>query len=206
MKKSKKEPAEPTKAPNPVGRPPEYKIEYCELLIKHMKEGGSIESFGAVAHCAKMTIYNWFDMFPEFMYAKNIGEGHRAKFYEDMGKMIASGQLRKLKSEKPMLDKEGKLVLNPKTGEPLMIREYESATAGQAAWIFMCKNMLGWRDKRDVNVGGQSPTPENPTPTPVSVEVKSIEQKYAHLSDDELQRRYNELLSEAIEKEKAKKG
>ena len=30
---------------NPVGRPTKYKPEYCEMLIEHMSEGLSFESF-----------------------------------------------------------------------------------------------------------------------------------------------------------------
>lgn len=38
-------------------------------------------------------------------------------------------------------------------GYALVTGAYEKGKA--AAWIFMVKNMMGWRDKKDVNVGGQ---------------------------------------------------
>ena len=56
---------------NPIGRPTKYKPEYCDLLVSHMTEGFSFESFAAVVDTCKQTIYSWTKQFPEFLDAKN---------------------------------------------------------------------------------------------------------------------------------------
>ncbi len=75
------------------------------------------------------------------------------KFYEEMGKMIATGQLRMLKSEKPMLDKKGKVVLDP-NGNIMYEREYMPAHASTGAWAFMLKNLHKWHDNKNIAISG----------------------------------------------------
>lgn len=57
---------------NPIGRPSKFKAEYCQLLIDHMTEGYSFESFAATIDVAESTIYEWANNFPEFSEAKQI--------------------------------------------------------------------------------------------------------------------------------------
>lgn len=67
------------------GRPTDYRPEYCQMLIDHMKQGNSFESFGAVADCAESTLYVWRDANPEFSEAYKRGSAYSRKFWEDLG-------------------------------------------------------------------------------------------------------------------------
>lgn len=167
-----------------MGRPSEYKKEYGPLLIDHMKKGGTLESFGSKIGHAKQTIYNWFEAHPEFLDARKEGEPHLHSFYEELGKTIATGQLRRLKSEKPALDKDDKPIIGP-DGKVLMIREYEAATPGQSAYIFLTKNLLGWRDKKDIEVAGKDGGPI----------------KFADMSDDELIKLAEQIMNKIKKKD-----
>ena len=164
-----------------MGRPTDYRPEYCQQLIDHMRKGGSFEAFGAVVHKATQTLYDWTKAFPEFLEAKKIGLNYSLKFYEDLGKMIAGGQIQRIKRQRPIMDKDGKPVRGP-NGEVLMDVEYEPTTAGQSTWIFMMKNMHRWRDRVDVNHGGQEDAP------PIS---------YADLSKDQIKQKMTEILNKA---------
>lgn len=135
-----------------TGRPSLYDPEYCERVVKHCSGGNSFESFGAVVGVCRETLYGWMNAHPEFLNARKRALESACKFYEDLGKIMATGQLRRVKSEKPILH-EGKPVLDEE-GQVMMEREYEPAQGNAAAWIFLTKNILGWRDKRDIVVAG----------------------------------------------------
>jgi hypothetical protein len=70
-----------------MGRPPLYKPEYCQLLIEHMSNGLSFESFAGVVKACRATIYGWCDNYPEFLDAKKQGfaemQLHDEKLYID---------------------------------------------------------------------------------------------------------------------------
>lgn len=177
--------ATPKKDPKdrlPMGRPKiPFKPEYCGLLIEHMREGGSLEAFGARVGCCKDTIRSWLDEHPDFSAARKEGFPHLESFYQNLGKTMASGQLRRIKSEKPLLDKKGKPVLDPNTGKVMYEREYEHVTGSPAAWIFLTKNMLGWRDKKDVEISGKEGGPIN----------------FSNMSDEDLRKELERLQEES---------
>lgn len=150
----------------PVGAPSQYRPEYCQRIIENFKKGGTIETFAAELGHSKQTIYNWMAENSEFLDARKTADNYQFEFYLNMGKMIASGQLRRVKSEKPILvtNKDGKQEpLYDKDGKIVYEREYESTTGGQSAWIFIAKNVMKWRDRVDINHGGQEEG------TPISV-------------------------------------
>lgn len=70
---------------NPGGRPTDYRPEYCELLIKHLEQGLSIESFGAIVNVSKETIYTWFEKHPKFLDAKKKGLVKSRLWWEKCG-------------------------------------------------------------------------------------------------------------------------
>lgn len=176
------------KTGNPVGRPTDFKPEYCEQLLEHMRQGGSFEAFGGVIRVAKQTLYNWTELFPEFMDAKKVGNNLSLKYYEDMGKLMSAGQLRRVKKETPMLDKEGKPMLDGK-GNAIMEREYEYGTGAQSTWIFMMKNMHKWRDRVDMNVAGQ--------PGEGGGDAPAIKFDFTGQSMEQMEKRMTELLLKA---------
>ena len=57
----------------PNGRPSPYKPEYDEMLIEHMSQGFSFESFAGVVNVCRSTVYHWCDLYPSFSDAKNLG-------------------------------------------------------------------------------------------------------------------------------------
>ncbi len=52
-----------------------YKPEYCEAIIEHCRQGGSIETFGPTIGKVKQTIYNWRNTQPDFADACAIALG-----------------------------------------------------------------------------------------------------------------------------------
>jgi len=76
-----------------VGRPSKYKPEYCEMLIKHMEEGLSFESFAGLIGVTKQIIYDWCDRHPEFLDAKSLGWAKCLLFYEKIGRQGMVGKL-----------------------------------------------------------------------------------------------------------------
>lgn len=162
------------------GQPTLYKPEYCELLIEHMEGGNSFESFGGKLRHHKQTLYNWAAAHPDFFDAKKIGTAMSLLYWENMGRMIASGQLRRLKSEEPMIDANGKAMYDD-DGKMLMRKTYEPAVPGQASWIFMLKNMHGWRDRVDMEVSGKDGGPIN----------------FSNMTDEELKKQLALMQEEA---------
>jgi hypothetical protein len=77
-----------------VGRPTQYKEEYCELLIEFMKKGYSFEAFGAELSVAKKTLYLWLDKHPEFVHAKDIATSHSRKFWETIAIEACKGEIK----------------------------------------------------------------------------------------------------------------
>lgn len=76
------------KATNKGGRPSKFKMSYCALLVAHMMEGRSFESFAGVVEISMKTLYNWLDI-PEFLQAKEIGSSKSLKTWEDIGLELA---------------------------------------------------------------------------------------------------------------------
>lgn len=75
------------------GRPTDYDEKYCEMLIEHMEQGLSFESFAGLIGCASSTLYNWEKDNPEFLEAKKIGFDRNRLFYERAGiNMMKDGQ------------------------------------------------------------------------------------------------------------------
>ena len=77
-----------------------YRPEFCELLIEHMKQGYTLESFGAIAHCCKDTLYQWSETFPEFKAARKMGYTYALKYWEDLQKACTLKRSTKHKNDK----------------------------------------------------------------------------------------------------------
>jgi hypothetical protein len=65
-----------------------YKPEYCQLLVDHMKDGMSYDSFPArvydehSCYVGLSTIYDWEARLPEWKEAKEIAFAKSLQFYE----------------------------------------------------------------------------------------------------------------------------
>lgn len=68
-----------------VGQPTKYKPEYCEMLIEHMAEGYSFESFAAKTNASRISMFRWVKEFPEFAEAKEMAFDKCQLFWEKKG-------------------------------------------------------------------------------------------------------------------------
>lgn len=69
----------------PGGRPTDYDPKYCDMLIDHMSEGLSFESFGGVVGCCKETLYSWMRENPAFLDARKQGNEASRLLWEKIG-------------------------------------------------------------------------------------------------------------------------
>jgi hypothetical protein len=147
-------PRKPKAEPRAVGAPvtKHFKPEYCQMLVDHMRQGYGFQAFGAIADCSYDTLRKWEAQYVEFAQARKQGESYLHRFYTDMGRLIATGQLRRVTSETPIMGHDGKPALDPTTGQVLMKREYEPTQGNATAWIFLTKNLLGWRNENHLAI------------------------------------------------------
>jgi len=78
----------------PAGRPTPYKPEFCELLTEHMRQGLSFESFGGTIGVCRKTLYNWCEVHPEFLYAKQSGQELSLLWWERVNAAHALGKIK----------------------------------------------------------------------------------------------------------------
>lgn len=62
-----------------------YKKEYCQMIVDHMAQGYSFESFCAVAGVWKEALYAWVKRYPEFARAKELANIKCKLYYEQLG-------------------------------------------------------------------------------------------------------------------------
>ena len=107
------------------GQPTKYKEEYCELLIEHMNQGLSYESFAGAVGASRQALYDWEKVHEEFAQAKEIAWERSRVFWEKLG-----------------IDH----ILN--TSESTTGIGSSSKSLNASVWIFNMKNRFGWRDKQ----------------------------------------------------------
>lgn len=81
------------KQKKPIGRPTNYRPEYCQMLIRHMSEGLSFESFAAITDQCRETLYDWIQKYPDFLHAKKKGVERCQLFWEKLGRAGAAGKV-----------------------------------------------------------------------------------------------------------------
>lgn len=69
-----------------------YDPKFCQMLIDHMSQGKSFESFGAKANAGYRTLYDWVEKHPDFREAKQIAEMKALDFLETMSIAKVSGK------------------------------------------------------------------------------------------------------------------
>lgn len=77
-----------------MGAPSRYKPEYCQLLISHMSQGLSFESFGATVGVHREIAHKWAKVHAEFSEAKKTGTDNALVFWEKLGVGIAAGRIK----------------------------------------------------------------------------------------------------------------
>lgn len=74
------------------GQPTTYRPEYCKMLIDHMSNGMSFESFAANIDTHRGVLYQWETVHSEFADAKQKGQEMCLSFWEKMGVVGAAGK------------------------------------------------------------------------------------------------------------------
>lgn len=69
-----------------MSRPTKYDEKYCEMLIEHMAEGYSFESFGGIIEVDETTLYEWAKNHEKFSLSKSIGTQKSMIWWEQMGR------------------------------------------------------------------------------------------------------------------------
>ncbi len=108
---------------NAGGRPSDFDTIYCAMLIDHMADGLSFESFAGVVGVCEQTLYNWLKEFPEFLESKSKGKPKSRLFWEKVGR-------------------DGLHNETIKDGDGMTVTKSINATI----WIFNMKNRFGWRN------------------------------------------------------------
>lgn len=62
---------------NPVGRPSEYKPDFCNAVIDFMSKGYSLTAFAGSIRMARDTVYDWCKKYPDFSDAVNQARATR---------------------------------------------------------------------------------------------------------------------------------
>ena len=75
--------------------PSKYKEEYSKMLIEHMSEGMSFETFGAKVKAHRATLHRWREKYPEFREAYELGKLCSQAVWERIGLDGARGDLDK---------------------------------------------------------------------------------------------------------------
>lgn len=75
------------------GQPTKYRQEYCQMLIEHMKEGFTFESFAAVINVNRDTLYAWCKDNQDFSDAKSQGRDQQLFCDEKTLKDLVKGKL-----------------------------------------------------------------------------------------------------------------
>lgn len=156
---NKKKPTYQPHQQSQFGRPTKYDPKYCEDIISHMKQGNTLESFGAYlgekygneAAVGKQVLYSWADQYQDFQDSIRVARAYAQKFYEDIGKSGITGNIKRVKSETPVIV-DGKAVLGP-DGRVVTKKEYEPATFNSGTFNFTMQNMFGWT--RNVQHSGE---------------------------------------------------
>jgi len=76
------------------GQPTKYRPEYCELLVEHMKQLHSFESFSATVNTTRATLYNWCKEHPAFLDARKRGRERLQHGMENIGKGLFTGKIK----------------------------------------------------------------------------------------------------------------
>lgn len=71
----------------------QFDSHYCDLLIAHMSQGFSFESFGADVGVSLYVLNRWLAEYPDFAEAKAIGESHSRKRWEGIGIAATLGKI-----------------------------------------------------------------------------------------------------------------
>jgi hypothetical protein len=68
-----------------MGRPSEFKPEFCDQVVEYGKEGKSLAWMAAELDVSRECLYEWARVHPEFSDALDRARAHSQKWWEDAG-------------------------------------------------------------------------------------------------------------------------
>lgn len=71
-----------------------YRPEYCEKLVEHMREGGSLVAFSRVVNADEKSIRNWLKRYAEFHDAYELGKSLWQGWWEEVGRAGILGKVK----------------------------------------------------------------------------------------------------------------
>jgi hypothetical protein len=83
-----------TKPPVKLGRPTDYREEYCQALIDWRQRGGTYEGFAGSIGVSKQTLYDWEKAQPAFLDAKRRARQKHRVFMDQIGLGLMTGKLK----------------------------------------------------------------------------------------------------------------
>jgi hypothetical protein len=108
-----------------AGQPTLYREEYCKMLIEHMSEGFSYETFAAKIGTCRDTLYEWEKVHPEFSDTKKKAKEISQYWWESAG-----------------INGLYTIIEHGPDGEKNIIEK----KINQAMWIFNMKARFRWQD------------------------------------------------------------
>lgn len=141
----------------PLGRPPEYDPKFCDLLLEHMAQGFSFESFAGVIGVCKKTLYNWTNTkeYAPFLHAKDRGSELCRLWWEKLGIQGVQGLGPRVlsKESEEAVEVKGQPVFDAQ-GNPIMKmkREFSAAQFVPGTWFRNMTNRFPeeWRDRHEL--------------------------------------------------------
>jgi hypothetical protein len=86
-------PTQPTFDPAPLlGRPTDYRPEFCDRVVEEMGNGFSLGGFAGVIGVTRRTLSEWMSVHPEFSLAVSAGKAARLAQWERAGMKAAFTQ------------------------------------------------------------------------------------------------------------------
>jgi hypothetical protein len=138
------------------GKAREYSTDYCAMIVAHMADGYSLESFaGAIATSAAI-VKSWAEKFPEFAYAVEVGKAAQVFAHERIGMAImrtgkGSADVFKfvMKNQHKWRDNIG---LTGDDGGPI-----KTQTQNEIVWNDAAENRLAALLQKAANISGIEP-------------------------------------------------
>jgi len=75
--------------PRPVGRPTDYRPDYCDQVVEAMRAGFSLTAFAGMIGVSRSTLNNWMDAYPEFLEAASRAKAARLLHWEETAIRVA---------------------------------------------------------------------------------------------------------------------
>lgn len=163
----------------------QYRAQYAEDIIEHLKSGDPFEAFGAYLGdkygktfaVGRTRLYEWLKDHQDFKDAREIGESYAMRFWYGAGKQGTLGMLRRVAEERVVVNPEtGQPVVGP-DGKPLTHKKFAPAAFAQNSWRMIMASRFGLYDQKKLEHTGEGGGPIKTQEIPLSKKEKLQEIK-----------------------------